>query len=455
MNRNEEYKKLLQELAIPNPAAEHTLTRARARKRRRKWIIRPALSLVCVLACFVLLINVSAPAASACSRIPVLKELTELLLFNRFNQSMKTAIENDYVQTLNLQQTDNGITVYLDYVIADQRQVNIFYHVTRENHEEPAPDKLQITSVEFYLENGEKARASTMWNNDLTELSGINMRTLTVDFYDEDAAVPAVLFLKMNIAGFRIPEEDDSFKTAPSDDEILASFEFNIHFDPQFYNTEGKILKINQDFVLDNQKFTLTSVEIHPTYLQFNLESASENRLWLKGLTFHLTNEKGEAFESKNHGISSLGAPDSPEFLSYRAESPWFYDAESLRLTLTGAVWKTKDSKNFLLNLKTGKTEGQPDFVRNISITQEDEGKIIAITSTPFHNGGILSFSCYDAEGDCFSTNKGATLAGEGDQLESWLIYLPKDYTSDLLYLSADQDSEWSGEVSLNFDINK
>lgn len=450
MNRNEEYQKLLQELETPSPAAEHTLTRAKARNRRRKWIVRPVLSLACIFACFVLLINISAPAASACSRIPILKDLAELLRFTHFSPSIEAAIENDYVQSLNLQQTQNGITVSLDYVIVDQKQVNVFYHITAENPEKTTPEGLQITSAGFYQENGEAAKASIVWNGHITDLSGVDVRTIIVDFYGEDTVVPAVLLLKMDIAGSHITEDDASSRNTDMDKAPVA-FEFTLRFDPQFYNTEGKILEIDQKFELDDQKFTLTTVEIYPTYLQFNLESDPENNLILKDLEFYLADENGDLFQIKSAGICALADSGSQEVLSYRTESPWFYSEQSFRLILTGVSWESRDNELFLLNLKTGETEGQPDSVREISVSEEEKTwTIVDITLKPSDNGRMKTFNCFDADGNYFSTYTGFIKATRQDPSDHWLIYLPADYDSDILYLSQETQSEWSGEIVLD-----
>lgn len=446
MNRKDEYGNLLKELETPNPAVEYTLIRAKARNRRRKWIYTPAAALACIFSCFVLLINVSAPAALACSKIPVLKELTELF---HFNQSMEAAIDNDYVQELNLKQMKNGITVSLDYAVLDQKQINIFYHVTMKNSEELAPNGLAISSVNFCLENGEDAQASIVWSGYLTSLSDIDMRTITVDFVEE--TVPSVLILKMEICKDRIQEDEFS---PVSYDVPVASFDFTIHFDPDFYKTEGKFKEMNQDFELYGQKFTLTTVEIYPTYFQFNLKSDRNNTLWLKDLEFYMKGENEEKLDSKTNGISSISNADSPEYLSYRAESPWFYHGGNFDLVLTGAGWLAKDYKKFQLDLNTGKAEGEPDFVTDISVSQEKSGKVIVIRTTPFQSERMIHFSCYDENDNYFSTHTGFTRSFQKDVPNEYVIYLPQDYDSDILYLSPDQDSEWTGEYVLSIDVN-
>ena len=126
MNRMEEYQALLSELERPVPELERTLDRAKARRRRRA-ILKPLAGLATAAAVFVLLVNCCAPVAYACAQVPILRELAELL---RFNQSLSAALEHDYGQMIGQEQTENGITARVEYLIVDQKQVNVFYSVT-------------------------------------------------------------------------------------------------------------------------------------------------------------------------------------------------------------------------------------------------------------------------------------------------------------------------------------
>ena len=104
MNRNDEFTAILEEINLPTPGLEDTLNRAYKKKRKRtaKMIICPLGGLVACFATFVLLVNFSATVAVACSRVPVLCDLAEAITFSR---SLTNAVENDYVQTINLEQT--------------------------------------------------------------------------------------------------------------------------------------------------------------------------------------------------------------------------------------------------------------------------------------------------------------------------------------------------------------
>ena len=101
MNRKDEYNEWLAELDQTVPALDETLTRAQKRRRRKKIILGPILSVAAVFALFVVAVNSSVKVAYACSQIPILKELAEAVTFS---QSLTDAVENEYVQPLNLMQ---------------------------------------------------------------------------------------------------------------------------------------------------------------------------------------------------------------------------------------------------------------------------------------------------------------------------------------------------------------
>src|SRR5699024_7453091 len=55
---------------------------------------------------------------------PVLRELAAAVAFS---PSLSAAVEHDYVQYVGQSQTFDGTTLTLDYVIADQQQMVVFY----------------------------------------------------------------------------------------------------------------------------------------------------------------------------------------------------------------------------------------------------------------------------------------------------------------------------------------
>ena len=128
MNRNEEYQTLLLELeAVPDglrDTEQRALTRGIALQKRRRLVLTPILGAAACFTAFVLLVNLSIPFASACGRVPWLRELAKAVAFS---PSLSAAVENEYVQPIGETKTEGGITVTVEYVIVDRKQLNIFY----------------------------------------------------------------------------------------------------------------------------------------------------------------------------------------------------------------------------------------------------------------------------------------------------------------------------------------
>ena len=135
MTRMEEYQALRQELETVPEAIETVTNRALARekacrKKKRIWGV-PVGSLAACFALFLLLVNCFPTFAAACEGLPVLGELAEAL---RFDKSLRLAMENEYVQPLGLSQTENGITARMEYLIVDQKSVNLFFSLCCTEH---------------------------------------------------------------------------------------------------------------------------------------------------------------------------------------------------------------------------------------------------------------------------------------------------------------------------------
>ena len=127
MNRNEDYWALVAELGETPPALDGTVERARVRARKARagrWLGIPAASLAGAASAFILLVNCSMPFAMACRRVPFVRALAEAVAVA---PSLKAAFENDYIQPVGQTRTADGVTLSVEYLIVDERQLNVFY----------------------------------------------------------------------------------------------------------------------------------------------------------------------------------------------------------------------------------------------------------------------------------------------------------------------------------------
>ena len=139
MNRNDEFTEFMKELDGGVPEIGESIKRGSRRKARKKFLYQPLMSLAALFAVFVLAVNLCAPVAKACANIPFLKELTKAVAFSK---SLRTALENDYIQEVNLSQTKDGVTVEITSMIVDHRKLTVFYRLESEQY-----DRLQTNCI--------------------------------------------------------------------------------------------------------------------------------------------------------------------------------------------------------------------------------------------------------------------------------------------------------------------
>ena len=372
MNRNEEYKAILHELE-PMPAAlDGTVERA-LRRRRRERRLRifgvPAGSLAACFIAFVLLVNLFPPFARACGNVPLLRALAQAVAWS---PSLSAAVENDYVQPIGQSQTVNGITATIEYVIVDQKQVHIFFTLKGEGYESLSAELPEFTPWQ---------RCSVL-GGDFLQPPGTLLR-FTLDYQDND--VPEGFTMTLGVTGETAGEAEsqppaassvwDALEedTVPPDNSILATFTFDLKFDPT-YTASGEIIPVNSAFQLDGQALTVTEVEVYPTHVRVNVEGAAANTAWLKSLDFYLENEDGERFDSITNGVTASGEEGSPAMVSYRLESPWFARCGHLTLHITGATWLDKDMERIRVDLANGTADQLPEGVELYSAERSGDG---------------------------------------------------------------------------------
>ena len=369
MNRNEEYRALLEALETTPPELESTVERAgrrAAQAKRRRLFSLPLGSLAACFAAFVVLVNVSVPFAHACGGIPLLRELAKAVAWS---PSLSAAVENEYVQPIGQTQTQNGITATVEYVIVDRKQVNLYYTLDFDralgelyaDYEITPGQGSAGTAGSMALEPG----ALTEINRDYVDVDVPEALDLTISVYREEPE------------DFGEPVEDKLFEQPVWEEpDYLAELTFHLEFDPTF-TAQGEILPLNTEFTLDGQTFTLTEAEIYPTHLRLSLRADPNNTAWLEGLELYLENEHGERFEKSLNGVTAVGDPTGEGMGSFWLDSPFFSQGQHLTLHITAAQWRDKDAPRVRLDLNTGAVEHLPPVVRRLWAERRDGGVIV------------------------------------------------------------------------------
>lgn len=444
MNRNEEFNQLLEALETQAPSLESSVTKARRRRHRKHMVLAPLGSAAAVFALFVVLVNSSTTVAYACSQIPFIRELAAAVTFS---PSLTDAVDNEYVQSMNLVQEQNGITAKVESLIVDQKQVNVFYRLDSEKYAHLEAD------LDVLVPDGSDAACSI--SNNSFNLENGALRHMDIDYTNQD--VPDALRLII-----KVYSNDDADTAAPSetqdrwdipvvDKTYLAQFDFLLKFDPKFTEV-GKSIPINQTLDLGGQKITFTNVEIYPSHMRVDVQSDSENSAWLKSLDFHIL-ANGKRFDPISDGIVATGSAESQEFTSYRADSPYFHDSDSLELVVAGATWLDKENPKVHLNLKTGEHDALPQGIEFRSAVPYKDSWTVSFRAPLTKDGGMyqLLSTCYwDAEGTQYvSDTMSHTFDREGlkgDQPSTHFIqeFPLRDYPYDEVWLGLIYSYSWT-----------
>jgi hypothetical protein len=460
MNRKHEYLDIMKELETPPLGLEYVEQRVlvRARTRRiHRFLALPAGSLLGFLVAFTLLVNVMPGVAQACEGIPLLEQLAQVVAFS---PSMSEAVENEYIQPIELAQTSNGITVRVEYVIVDQKQLDIFYSLDSWEYE-----TLRGTPG-ILAADGSELEGYSLSYGDYGKENG-ELRYLTADFMDGDMPDSIQLVMKVQVMDEETRTEEISVEDSMLSEHdyaepgYICECEFNLVLDPDF-TAQGETILLSQVFELDGQTLMLDSAEIYPTHMRVNFKDVEDNTAWLKELSFYLENEQGKRFGEIKNGITATGSPDSPMMASHRLESAFFSDSEKLTLHITGVTWLDKDQERIKLDLAKKQADQLPQGVKFLSAKQYEDGWILVFSAKEYEENSsyqIWGSRYYDEAGAEYSIDSWSSgSGGYWDEEIQEHIETPgafceeiplKGYQEDTVYLSP----QFSRKVELNVPV--
>lgn len=402
MNRNDEYRALLAELHDAPKELAGTAERALARERRArrgKWLGIPLASVGGLASAFVLLVNCSLPFALACGRVPGLRELAAAVALS---PSLKAAVENGFVQAVGQEQTENGVTLRLEYLILDSAQINFFYTVSGADYERyhiypsiSGPDGEELEG--YSIISGEAVPG---------ELSDLN-----VNYAGGDEQVPEAIRLTCEVTA--MPGHRTEQAAAPADQSIwdepgdrwrpqaVATFTFDLELDPELI-VPSQVHRLDRWAEVDGQRLLFRELEIDPTHARLAVSTDPENTAWLRGLEFYLMDEDGARYGSGSRAGSagrlvSSGEDGTDGTIYYYLESSFFQAPEHLTLYITGAEWLDKGREWAAIDLETGDAEGLPEGVEVGSIQRAGEDVRCTLTSEEVSQ--LITWNYRDPEG--------------------------------------------------------
>lgn len=399
MNRQQEYWQLIHALDQTPPSLDGTAQRARARAKRRRTGRRWGLSLgslAGVCAAFVLAVNTLPTFALACGGVPILRELAAAVAFS---PSLSAAVEHDYVQYVGQSQRWDGVGLALEYVIADEQQMVVFYQV-----DGPAP----YYSVECDLKDGDGTPLTgyTVVSGE----SGQDLAQFEIHFTD-GTPLPEELTLEL-----RLCATDE----AGNERWLEHVYPFSLRLDPA-RTAPAVELAVEQWVELDGQRLWVDRLELTPTKTALCLEGDPDNSAWLQNLSFHFTDGAGQVYDDRDSSITAFGQAEQEGYYTYYFQSLYFVaDPSALTLWLDGAVWLDKEAGRVTVDLTDGTYTGTlPQGVTDLTVEEvsvKDVGLERTIVVSTYLSRQPFSYRYYDPEGGEHSFGGFSLRMGETDE---------------------------------------
>lgn len=382
MKRNEAWEDLLNQAGeIPEELEtrlNQTLARAARRETRRRWL-RPLAGVAGTAAAFVLLVNSSVTFALAASRVPIVRELVEAVAFD---PSLKAAVAHDYVQLVGDTYSQDGLTVKIEYLIADPMNVSVFYSLSDEQGrdleliphlQDTAGNSLPV-SMTFGEEGMDENEGEKGLFDTLRTYLGLDKVQKTLYTWrlhaTEEGVIQTQMQLHVEVRSQRDWEDiernamDERDPTEADTPNVLFTMDIPLTIEPQFLQS-GKVFPVGQTVDVLGQKLTIDEVEVYPSNTRITWHTDPDNDAWLTYLPFYLTDENGNRVDGIKNGVSGTGSDQDFGGGTIWLDSTWYDTAEHLTIHLEVAAAVPKEADTIILNAD-GRLENLPDYIEQL-----------------------------------------------------------------------------------------
>lgn len=356
-DNNEKWKVLINDsFRYPEEllGTEDRLNRRINKEKRKKRTLTGSISALAASLTFVLLVNTSTAFANVVAEMPVLGKLAE---FVRFDKSLSRAIENEYVQEVNLVSWDGSNSLMLPYVIADEKNMVLFFQL---------PDKFKQTEnqwINIFNESivnaatGEKVEGYGCSSSGLSpEGRKENFGFIMQEYNFSEGKLPESIDIEvraeieniMSSDGAAIAHAADESKESSSLEKI-GTFKFHIELG-KF--AEPKIYEINERHTILGQQIVIDNIRVYPTGTEVNVSFPEENSALIKGIDMEIVQDDNTVYGGNNGMISSNDVGNKG--MSIYIESNYFSKPKKQKLLIKAARLLDKDEEYITVDIDKG-----------------------------------------------------------------------------------------------------
>lgn len=352
-DNNEKFNELINESFIYPEGLSGAEDRFRMRinkHRRKKRAFTASISALAASLLFVLLVNTSTAFANVVAEMPVIGQLAE---FVKLNKSLSKAIENDYVQEVNLIAWDGSKSLFLPYVIADEKNLVLFLRLPDEYKPkdgewinifiESMTDRKTGENIEGYSYSSSGISADTVKDNGFA----------IIQCYFSEGKLPKYIDIEMemNFKSMGAEHKEEMSMYDESVPEIylekIGIFKFSLDLSDF---AEPVIYEINEEHTVLGQRIVVDNIKVYPAGTEVNFSFSDDNTAWIKGIDARVLLEDGSVYKGTGNGLSSIHHEEN-KGMSVFIESNYFDKSEKQKLVIESVRLLNKDEEYITVDI--------------------------------------------------------------------------------------------------------
>ena len=410
MMSNEKWDELINEsFKYPEELSgtEARFKRRIVKEKRKKKALISSITALAASILFVLLINTNTAFANAVAEFPVIGKLVEYV---RFDKSLRKAIENEYVQEVNLAAWDGNNRLLLPYVIADEKKLILFFQMPEEFKQE---SNQWINIFRKNMKNGSTGEDVEGYGYSASGLSfegrEENFGFIMQDYHFPEGGLPKSIDLEVEV---KIENMLDSGEVSISDNydvksnsyfETMGTFSFHIELEDF---VEPKIYEINEEHKILGQNITVENMKVYPTGTEVNFSFDHENSAFIKGLELEVVQDDYKVLKVNGNGFSATNDTENAR-MSVFVESNYFDKPNKQELLIKGIRLLDKNEEFITVDIDnktiTPNIEGME--LKQVIMKSDSATLIFSTQITEDDNFGMFNHDYKDTEGNEYRLN--------------------------------------------------
>ncbi len=320
---------------------------------KKKIFVYGVAAVAVLLLSLVTSIRVSPAFADYLTNVPGMEKVIALI---QRDKGMMSAVQNEYYQTLGVNQEKNGLKVTIDGAIADEKGLVLFYTLSsKEKQKEISIDGMNLVS----LDGNNIDEAVSGYSPSHTTEKGQNSYSGTIDYMFEKPldARRFRLDLKIHDQKYRIP------------------FQLNENFQ------QKKTYKLNKTVLVEGQKLTFAQVDIYPLRVAVKIKMDSNNTKKILNIDdLRLVDQNGETWGESTNGPSASLVSENEQILYL--QSNYFRKPKNLYLVLS--KMQAIDKKDGAIVIDTQKLTilNQPPGNKLSNLRKEENELVLMMQAT-------------------------------------------------------------------------